>query len=68
MLEELFDLSQRFIENYNRDYHRYFLKKYPLEKPGKIFLNNTNLVIWIFVLILNGILPAPGDRLRARQE
>jgi predicted AAA+ superfamily ATPase len=38
MLEELFDLSQRFIENYNRDYHRYFLKKYSLENRFSIII------------------------------
>ncbi len=39
MLEELFDLSQRFIENYHRDYRRYFLKKYPLENRFSIIGN-----------------------------
>jgi predicted AAA+ superfamily ATPase len=38
MIEELFDLSQRFIQNYNRDYQRYFLKKYPLENRFSIII------------------------------
>jgi len=29
MIDELFKLSQSFIRNYNRDFQRYFLKKYP---------------------------------------
>lgn len=38
MIEELFDLSQRFIENYYREYQRYFLKKYPLENRFSIII------------------------------
>ncbi|MCP5053964.1 MAG: ATP-binding protein [bacterium] len=38
MLDQLFDLSQRFIENYNRRYRRYFLKKYPLENRFSIII------------------------------
>ncbi|MCI0471133.1 MAG: AAA family ATPase [Candidatus Aminicenantes bacterium] len=38
MLEELFDLSQRFIKNYYREYRRYFLKKYPLESRFSIII------------------------------
>jgi uncharacterized protein len=30
MLEQLFDVSRRFIETNNRTYHRYFLKKHNL--------------------------------------
>jgi len=30
MLEQLFDVSRRFIESNNRTYHRYFLKKHNL--------------------------------------
>jgi predicted AAA+ superfamily ATPase len=38
MIEELFDLSQRFIENYDREYHRYFLQTYPLENRFSIII------------------------------
>jgi len=38
MIERLFELSQRFIDNYNREYLRYFLKKYPLENRFSIII------------------------------
>lgn len=38
MLGQLFELSQRFIENYNREYHLNFIGKYPLENRFSIIL------------------------------
>ncbi|MCX6584124.1 MAG: AAA family ATPase [Candidatus Aminicenantes bacterium] len=36
MIDELYDLSQHFILNYNRNYQRYFMGKYPLENRFSI--------------------------------
>jgi len=38
MLDELFDLSQRFIKTFYREYRRYLLKKYPLENRFSIII------------------------------
>lgn len=36
MIDELFDLSRSFVENYHRDYRRYFLRKFTLENRFSI--------------------------------
>lgn len=36
MLDELFNLSQHFIQTCNKNYQRYFLRKYPLENRFSI--------------------------------
>lgn len=38
MLDELFDLSRHFIQTCNKDYQRYFLRKYPLENRFSIII------------------------------
>ncbi|MCK4760773.1 MAG: ATP-binding protein [Candidatus Aminicenantes bacterium] len=62
MLEELFDLSQRFIRNYHRDFQRYFLKKYALENRFSIIIGpkgvgKTTVIIQYLLKF------AAGDRL-----
>lgn len=38
MLDDLFLLSRHFLKNFNRPYHRYFLKKYPLDNRLSIIM------------------------------
>jgi predicted AAA+ superfamily ATPase len=38
MIDEFFDLSRRFIANYNREYTRYFVKKNTLENRFSIII------------------------------
>ena len=38
MLDELIDLSQTFIRNYDRDYRRYFLERFPLDNRFSIII------------------------------
>lgn len=40
MIDELFDLSQSFIHNYNRNFRRYFLKKYSMENRFSIIIGS----------------------------
>jgi uncharacterized protein len=55
MLDDLFDLSRFFLRTYNREYKRYFLKKYSLENRLNIIIGQrgvgktTAIIQYIFL-------------------
>lgn len=43
MIDKLFELSAYYLKNYNKEYRRYFLKKYPLESRFYIIIGQRGI-------------------------